>query len=69
MPESDVNKGVVDQDVKALAERAGSSQGATMPELEELLAMGDELEKYFEVGFRYGFWTIDLISAGLDEFQ
>ena len=31
--------------VKSLAERAGSSQRAKMQELEELLAIGDQLEK------------------------
>ena len=60
--------GVVDRDVKALAERAGSSQRAKMRELEELLAIRDQLEKEIESGFRYGVRTIDQISAGWDEF-
>ena len=45
MPEGKVNMGVVDRDVKALAERAGSSQRAKMGELEELLAIRGQLEK------------------------
>ena len=60
--------GDVDRDVKALAERAGSSQRAKMRELEELLATRDPLEKEIEGGFRYGFRTIDQISAGWAEF-
>ena len=56
MPEGEVKMGVVD--VKALAERARSSQGAKMRELEELLAIRDQLEKEIEGGFRYGVWTI-----------
>ena len=43
MPEGEVKMGVVD--VKALAERAGSSQRAKMRELEELLARTDQPEK------------------------
>ena len=66
MPEGEVKMGVVD--VKALAEKAGSSQRANMREMEELLAIRDQLEKKIEGGFRYGFWTIDQISAGWDEF-
>ena len=58
--------GVVD--VKALAERAGSSQRAKMRELEELLAIRDRLEREIEGDFRYGFRTIDQVSAGWDEF-
>ena len=42
-------------DVKKLAERAGSSQEAKMRELEEPLAMRDQLEKFIEGGFHYGF--------------
>ena len=68
MPEGEVNMGVVDRDVKALTERAGSSQRAKMRELEELLAIRDQLEKEIEGGFRYGFRTIDQISAGWDAF-
>ena len=49
-------------DVKKLAERAGSSQEAKMRELEEPLAMRDQLEKFIEAGFHYGFRTIDQIS-------
>ena len=60
--------GVVDRDVKALAERARSSQRAKMRELEELLGIRDQLKKEIEGGFRYGFRTIDQISAGWDEF-
>ena len=45
MPGRAVNMGVVDRDVKALAERAGSSQSAKIRELEELLAIRDKLEK------------------------
>ena len=60
--------GVVDRDVKALAERAGSSQRANMRELKELLAIRNRLEKEIEGGFRCGFRTIDQISAGWDEF-
>ena len=37
--------GVVDRDVKSLVERAGSSRRAKMRELEELLAIRDQLEK------------------------
>ena len=55
-------------DVKALTERAGSSQRAKMRELEKLLAIRNQLEKYIEGGFRYGFRTIDEISAGWDAF-
>ena len=54
--------------VKALAERAGSSQRAKMRELEELLARRDQLETEVEGGFYYGFRTIDQISAGWDAF-
>ena len=61
MPEGEVNICVVDRDVKALAERAGSSQRAIMRELEELLAMRDQLEKEIEGGFRHGFRTIHQI--------
>ena len=43
MPEGEVKLGGVD--VKALAERAGSSQRAKIRELEELLARRDRLEK------------------------
>ena len=43
MLEGEVKKGVVG--VKALVERAGSSQRAKMRELEELLAIRDQLEK------------------------
>ena len=60
--------GVVARDVKALAERAGSSQRIKMRELEELLAIRDQLEKEIEGSFRYGFQTIEQISAGWDEF-
>ena len=60
--------GVVDRDVKAFAERAGSSQRAKMRELEELLAIRDQLEKKIEGGVRYGFRTIYQISAGWDKF-
>ena len=56
--------GVVDRDVKASAERAGSSQRAKMRELEKLLAIRNQLDKEIEGGFRYGFRTIDKISAG-----
>ena len=66
MPEGEVKKGVVN--VKTLAERAGSSQLAKMRELEELLAIRDQLEKEIEGGFRYDFRTIDQISAGWHEF-
>ena len=55
-------------DVKALTARAGSSQRAKMRELEELLAIRDQLEKQIEGGFRCGFRTIDQISAGWHEF-
>ena len=54
--------------VKALAEKAGSSQRANMRELEELLAIRDQLAKEIEDGFRHGFRTIDQISAGWHEF-
>ena len=64
MPEGEVKIGGVD--MKALAERAGSSQRVMMQELEELLAIRDQLEK--EDGFRYGFRTVDHISTGWDEF-
>ena len=37
--------GVAERDVKALAEIAGSSQRAKMRELEELLAIRDQLEE------------------------
>ena len=43
MPEGEIEMGVVN--VKALAERVGSSQRAKMRELEELLAIRDQLEK------------------------
>ena len=66
MPEGEVKIGVVD--VKTLAERAGSSQRAKMRELEQLLAIRDQLEKEIEGGFRYGFRTIYQISAGWHEF-
>ena len=59
--------GVVAEDVKALAERAGGSQRAKMRELEELLAIRDQLDKEIEGGFRSGFYTKDQISAGWDE--
>ena len=39
-----------------------------MRELEELLAIRDQLEKEIEGGFRHGFRTLDQISAGWDEF-
>ena len=68
MPEGDVNMGVVDRDVKALAERAGGSQRAKMREPEKLLAIRYQPEKEIEGGFRYSFRTIDQISAGWDEF-
>ena len=55
-------------DVKALAERAGSSQRAKMLELEALLAKSDQLEKEVEGGSYYGSRTIDQISAGWDAF-
>ena len=42
MPEGEVNMGVVNRDVRAWAERAGSSQRAYMRELEELLAIRDK---------------------------
>ena len=45
-----------------------SSQLAKMRELEELLATRDQLEKEIEGGFRYGFRTIDQVSAGWREF-
>ena len=60
--------GVVDRDVKVLAEKAGSSQSAKMRYLEELLAIQDHLKTEIEGGFCYGFQTIDLVSAGWDEF-
>ena len=67
MPEVEVKIGVVN--MKALAERARSSQRAKMRELEEeLLVIRDQLEKEIEGGFRYGFWTVDQISAGWHEF-
>ena len=66
MPEGEVKNGVVD--VKALAERARNSQLAKMRELEELLAIRDQLENEVEGGSRYGFRTIDQISAGWREF-
>ena len=66
MPEGEVKMGVVD--VNALAERGKSSQRAKIRELEELLAIRDQLEKYTEGGFRYGFRTIDQISAGWHDF-
>ena len=51
--------GVVYRDVKALAERAGSSQSVKMRELKELLAIRekirDKLEKEIEGGFCSGF--------------
>ena len=59
--------GVVDRDVKGWAERAGSSQKAEMLELEEVLAIRDQLEKEIAGDFRYGFRTIHQISAGWDE--
>ena len=43
MPEGEVKLGVVD--VKALVEKAKSSQLARMRELEEPLAVRDQLEK------------------------
>ena len=59
MPEGKVNMGVVYRDVKALAERAGSSQSVKMRELKELLAIRekirDKLEKEIEGGFCSGF--------------
>ena len=55
-------------DVKALAARARSSQLAKMRELEELLAIRDQLEKEIEGGFRYGFRTVNQVSAGWHEF-
>ena len=55
--------------VKTLAERAVSSQRAKMRELEDLLAIRDQLEKEVEGGFRYVFWTINQISAGWEEFS
>ena len=45
MPDGEVNMGVVDRDVKALVERAGSSRRAKMRELDGLLAIRDQLEK------------------------
>ena len=45
MSEGVVNMGVVDREVKSLAERAESSQRAKMRELEKLLAIRDQLEK------------------------
>ena len=57
-----------DVDVKALAARARSSKLAKMRELEELLAIRDQLEKEIEGGFRYGFRTIDQVSAGWHDF-
>ena len=66
MLEGEVKRGVVD--VKALAERAESSQRAKMRELEELLAKRDQLEEEIEGGFCYGLRTIHQISAGWDEF-
>ena len=54
--------------VKELAERAASSQRAKVRELEELLAIRDQLEREIEGGFRHGFRTIDQISAGWHEF-
>ena len=66
MPEGKVKMGVVD--VKALAERAGSSQRATMRVLEELLARRDQLEQEIEGGSYYDFRTVDQISAGWDAF-
>ena len=65
MPEGEIKAGGVD--VKALAERAGSSQRAKLRELEELLARKDQLEKQIEGGFRYGFQMIYQISTGWDE--
>ena len=59
---------VVDRDAKALEERAGSSKRAKTRELDELLTIRYQLEKLIEGGFRYGFRTIDQISAGWDEF-
>ena len=58
---------LVDRDVKALAERAWNSQRARMWDLEQLLAIRDQLEKNIEGGFRYGFRTIDQISSGRHE--
>ena len=57
MPEGEenMNMGVVDREVKALAERAGSPQKAKMRELGELLVRRDQLEKGIEGGFRYVF--------------
>ena len=52
MPEGEVKLGVVD--VKALAAKAGSSQRAKKRELEELLAIRDQLEKGIESGSRNG---------------
>ena len=60
--------GFVYRDVEALAERAGSSQRAKMRELEQLLAMRNQLEIEMVGGFRYGFRTIHPISAEWDEF-
>ena len=54
-------------DVKAVADRARSSHRARMRELEELLAIRDQLEEEIEGGFRYGFRTMDQISAGWHE--
>ena len=39
-----------------------------MRELEKLIKIRNQLEKEIEGGFRYGFRTIDQISAGWDEF-
>ena len=50
-------------DVKALAEKAESSQRANMRELEKLLARRDQLEKEIEGGSYHGCRTIDQISA------
>ena len=53
-------------DVKALAERAGSSQRAKRRELVELLVRRDQLEKTIEGGSFYGFRTVHQISGGWD---
>ena len=66
MPEVEVKLWVMN--VKPLAERAGSSQRAKMRELEELLAIRDQLEREIEVGSYYGFRTVDQISDGWGAF-
>ena len=64
MPEGAANMGVVNRDVRTLAERSGRSQRAKMRELNQLLAIRDQHDNKIEDDFRFGFLTINGISAG-----